>query len=133
MAWTFGALTGKLGRLTAAILSLMLLVVACGNDSTPSKPGDTGSASLEHVNYLLAYLPDMIADHYLLAQHNGDFQTCGIEFEYKSAADVSNALQLLITGGVDYAVVDPFTYISGVVRSSRSAKKSRDLALPTPR
>jgi NitT/TauT family transport system substrate-binding protein len=116
MTRTFGALTRKLGRLTAALLAMMLLVVACGDDSTSSKPAATGPSSLEHVNYLLAYLPDMIADHYLLAQHNGDFETCGIEFEYKSAADVSNALQLLITGGVDYAVVDPFTYISGLVK-----------------
>jgi NitT/TauT family transport system substrate-binding protein len=109
-----GAQTRKIGRLGVALLTLTMIMAGCGNGSDEDQSTSAGGDSLEHVDYLLAYLPDMIADHYLLAQHNGDFETCGIDFEYKSAADVSNALQLLITGGVDYAVVDPFTYISGV-------------------
>jgi ABC-type nitrate/sulfonate/bicarbonate transport system substrate-binding protein len=109
-----GAATQRFGRLALALATMTLVTVGCGNGSDGDTAGNSGGNSLEHVNYLLAYLPDMIADHYLLAQHNGDFKTCGIDFEYKSAADVSNALQLLITGGVDYAVVDPFTYISGL-------------------
>jgi ABC-type nitrate/sulfonate/bicarbonate transport system substrate-binding protein len=120
MASKFGTSTRRISRISAAIAAAALLVAGCGggtdSEGGSGTPGDGDSASLEHVNYLMAYLPDMIADHYLLAVHNGDFETCGIDFEYKSAADVSNALQLLITGGVDYAVVDPFTYISGLVK-----------------
>jgi ABC-type nitrate/sulfonate/bicarbonate transport system substrate-binding protein len=101
-------------RLTGVLMTLALVVAGCGGSG--SADNGSGKQSLQHVNYLLAYLPDMISDHYLLAQHNGDFKKCGIDFEYKSAADVSNALQLLTSGGVDYAVVDPFTYISGLVK-----------------
>jgi ABC-type nitrate/sulfonate/bicarbonate transport system substrate-binding protein len=109
-----GAATRHLSRLAIALVTMTLLAVGCGGSS--DKNVGSGTGSLQHVKYLLAYLPDMIADHYLLAQHHGDFKTCGINFEYKSAADVSNALQLLTTGGVDYAVVDPFTYISGLTK-----------------
>ncbi len=121
-----GASTRLVSRLGAVLLTVVLLAVGCSGSNTPDaqqsggqsggQSGSPSTASPVHVNLLLAYLPDMIADHYLLAQHFGDFQTCGIDIEFKSAADVSNALQLLITGGVDYAVVDPFTYISGLVK-----------------
>jgi NitT/TauT family transport system substrate-binding protein len=103
-------------RLGAVLLTVVLLVVGCSGNNNADSQQSGGPAPTTHVNFLLAYLPDMIADHYLLAQHFGDFQTCGIDIEFKSAADVSNALQLLITGGVDYAVVDPFTYISGLAK-----------------
>jgi NitT/TauT family transport system substrate-binding protein len=116
MSMRRGRETRQIGRFGAVLLALTLFVAGCGGDSNDKKSTGPGGQSLDHVNYLLAYLPDMIADHYLLAQQNGDFTTCGIDFEYKSAADVSNALQLLITGGVDYAVVDPFTYISGKLK-----------------
>jgi len=108
--------TRQIRRFGAVLLASTLFLAGCGgSDNNNGSTGPSGQ-TLEHVNFLLAYLPDMIADHYLLAQQNGDFKTCGIDFEYKSAADVSNALQLLITGGVDYAVVDPFTYISGKLK-----------------
>jgi ABC-type nitrate/sulfonate/bicarbonate transport system substrate-binding protein len=114
MARRLRAATRHFSRLTIALLTMTMLAVGCGGSG--DKNAGSGPGSLQHVKYLLAYLPDMIADHYLLAEHHGDFKTCGIDFEYKSAADVSNALQLLTTGGVDYAVVDPFTYISGLTK-----------------
>lgn len=118
MPKALGASTRPVSRLGAVLLTVVLLAVACSsnNNSNANQSGGPSTASTDHVNLLLAYLPDMIADHYLLAQHFGDFKTCGIDISFKSAADVSNALQLLITGGVDYAVVDPFTYISGLTK-----------------
>jgi ABC-type glycerol-3-phosphate transport system substrate-binding protein len=70
-----------MGRSGAVLLALVLVVAACGG-SDDSQTKTSSGKTLEHVNYLLAYLPDMIADHYLLAQDNGDFETCGIDFEY---------------------------------------------------
>jgi NitT/TauT family transport system substrate-binding protein len=81
-------------------------------------PSTTGSdeAGADDVTLLLSFLPDMVAIQHLIAEDLGYYDQCGINFSYESAAEVENPLQLLVGGAVDYAVVDPLSYVSGVAR-----------------
>jgi NitT/TauT family transport system substrate-binding protein len=77
--------------------------------------GDESSAG-EEVTLLLSFLPDMVAIQHLIADDLGYYEQCGFDFEYQSAAEVENPLQLLVGGAVDYAVIDPLSYVSGVAK-----------------
>jgi NitT/TauT family transport system substrate-binding protein len=103
-------------RLLAAMLVLaMVTVTACGDDDdSGANGGANGKSSKEHVSMLLAFLPDMISVPYLMAKEKGYMEQCGFDFEPKSAADVENPTQLLLKGQVDYAILDPFTYLSAL-------------------
>lgn len=91
---------------------------AAGGEQSPTADEGAGTpaapAELEPVTLLLSFLPDMVAIQYLIAEELGYYEQCGIDFEYQSAAEVENPLQLLVGGAVDYAVIDPLSHVSGV-------------------
>jgi NitT/TauT family transport system substrate-binding protein len=104
-----------------AILAIFALVSAScgGSDEDPQEGSDGGAteaAPKDHVKFLLAFVHDMVAVQYYLAEDLGYFDQCGIEIEYQTAADVENPGQLILGGAVDIGILDPLTYISGVHR-----------------
>ena len=131
-------------RWTLAVVVGTLMLAACGGASEVASPttetvdtpvADAGTtpadastdatatdtpagtaAEGEPVTLLLSFLPDMVSIQHLIADELGYYEQCGIDFQYESAAEVENPLQLLVGGAVDYAVVDPLSYVSGVAR-----------------
>lgn len=131
-------------RWTLAVVVGTLMLAACGGASEVASPttetADTPAADAgttpadastdatatdtpagtaaegEPVTLLLSFLPDMVSIQHLIADELGYYEQCGIDFQYESAAEVENPLQLLVGGAVDYAVVDPLSYVSGVAR-----------------
>jgi NitT/TauT family transport system substrate-binding protein len=90
-----------------------VVATACGGAGKSGQAEKTKEGN-DKVSLLLSFLPDMIGIQYLLAQDMGHFKQCGIDFEAKSAAEVENPLQLLVSGSVDYAVIDPLSYVSAI-------------------
>jgi NitT/TauT family transport system substrate-binding protein len=107
-------------RASTARRSIVVLIVlaaltatACGGAGKSGEAQKTKEGN-DKVSLLLSFLPDMIGIQYLLAEDMGHFKQCGIDFEWKSAAEVENALQLVVGGSVDYAVIDPLSYVAGI-------------------
>jgi NitT/TauT family transport system substrate-binding protein len=90
-----------------------VVATACGGAGKSGQAQKTKEGN-DKVSLLLSFLPDMIGIQYLLGQDMGYFKQCGIDFEAKSAAEVENPLQLLVGGSVDYAVIDPLSYVSAI-------------------
>jgi NitT/TauT family transport system substrate-binding protein len=90
------------------------VATACGGGAGKSGQAEKTKEGNDKVSLLLSFLPDMIGIQYLLGEDLGYYKQCGIDFEWKSAAEVENALQLVVGGSVDYAVIDPLSYVAGV-------------------
>jgi len=98
--------TAGLAVATAATLALS----ACGGGGPEAEAG----SGTEEVTLLLSYLHDVQNAHYYFAEDRGWDQQCGMDLTIETAADVENPLQLLVAGAVDYALVDPLSYVSAV-------------------
>lgn len=93
-----------------ALVATTLVLAACGGRAEDSSGAAAGAK--EDVDLLLAYLHDMVAVQYYFAKDFGYFDQCGIDVNYKTAAEVENPAQLVVAKTVDYAIIDPLTYIS---------------------
>jgi NitT/TauT family transport system substrate-binding protein len=103
--------------LLAITVVFALVSSSCNGSDEPSQgEGTTEEAPKDNVKFLLAFVHDMVAVQYYLAEDLGYFDQCGIEIEYQTAAEVENPGQLILQGAVDIGILDPLTYISGVHR-----------------
>jgi NitT/TauT family transport system substrate-binding protein len=99
----------------AAIAAFVVVAASCGSNGE-ALSGDGAEGENDNVRFLLAFVHDMVAVQYYLAEDLGYFEQCGIDIEYQTAADVENPGQLILGGAVDIGILDPLTYISGVHR-----------------
>jgi NitT/TauT family transport system substrate-binding protein len=110
------------GEIRTRLFSWLLVIAlftafACGGDS--DEPEDTqggGAASRAEATLLLSFLHDISTSYFYLAQDRGYLDECSIDLELLTAAEVENPVQLLVTGEVDYAVLDPLSYIASIHR-----------------
>lgn len=110
-------------------LSVLLFVAsACAGDDRATETDGDADAQSQEIDVLLSFVHDMINIHHYWAQDNGWNELCGIETELLPAAEVENPTQILLGGQVDYAIVDPFTVISGVQRGLPIVAIAEDLA-----
>jgi NitT/TauT family transport system substrate-binding protein len=91
----------------AAAGAATLVLTACGGES-----GAGTASGAEEVTLLLSYLHDVQNAHYYFAQDRGWDEQCGMDLTIETAADVENPLQLLVGGAVDFALVDPLSYVA---------------------
>jgi NitT/TauT family transport system substrate-binding protein len=98
----------------AAAGAAALLLTACGGGSDASTASSDSAPETEEVTLLLSYLHDVLNAHYYFAQDREWDQQCGMNLTIETAADVENPLQLLVGGAVDYALVDPLSYVAAL-------------------
>ena len=102
-------------RFLRCVLGLILLVTsACSTSSSDSD--SEGSPSRAEASLLLSFLHDISTSYFYIAEDRGYLDDCGIDLELQTAAEVENPVQLLVAGEVDYAVLDPLSYIASVHR-----------------
>ncbi|MGY2085384.1 ABC transporter substrate-binding protein [Blastococcus sp. SYSU DS0539] len=94
----------------AAAGATTLLLTGCGGEGSAGQ----SASGPEEVTLLLSYLHDVQNAHYYFAQDRGWDEQCGMDLTIETAADVENPMQLLVGGAVDFALVDPLSYVSAV-------------------
>lgn len=95
------------------VACLVLLVTACGGDSDEeSSGGEAGASGEADLTLLMAFVHSMDAVQYYFADDLGYFEQCNLDVTMKTAANVGNPTQLVVNDAVDYAIIDPLTYIS---------------------
>jgi NitT/TauT family transport system substrate-binding protein len=100
--------------LPLAVAGALLTTAGCGDSGETSAAGTDGGAGSTEVSLLLGFVHDMINAPLYLAIDNGWAEQCGLSLDLKTAEGVDNPLQLLVGGGVDYAIVDPLAYLAGL-------------------
>jgi NitT/TauT family transport system substrate-binding protein len=115
-------------RSGVALIFVLLLAASCSSgDDQQASGGDAGSSTTP-VTLLLAFPDSIDWTGYYFAQDDGYFSQCGLDVTLKSSSGVSNPTQLLIGGAVDYAIIDPLTYISAVNRGLPIVAIAQDTA-----
>lgn len=109
------------------LAGLFLAASACGSDSGADGSAE-GAGSEEDVTLLMAFVHSMDAVQYYFADDLGYFEQCGIDVTMKTAANVGNPSQLVVSDAVDYAIIDPLTYISAVHRGIPIVAIAQDTA-----
>lgn len=118
----------RLRRIGWLLLSSMLLVAsACGSDSG-GEAGGTAEGGETDVTLLMAFVHSMDAVQFYFAEDLGYFDQCGLDVTMKTAANVGNPTQLVISDAVDYAIIDPLTFISAMHRGLPIAGIAQDTA-----
>lgn len=89
-------------------------VIGTATVSCSSSGDEQATPDLDTETVLLSYLHDIQNAHYYWVQDKGLDEQCGFNLELRTAADISNPLQVLAGGGADMALVDPLAYITAV-------------------
>lgn len=111
------------------LASLVLIAAACGGDSEEgSDAGADGTGGADDVTLLMAFVHSMDAVQYYLADDLGYFEQCDVDVTMRTAANVGNPTQLVVSDAVDYAIIDPLTYISAVHRDVPIVAIAQDTA-----
>lgn len=106
--------SGHAVRLTAGLLLAAMLGIACsGSGGEPPESESTAEAT-DSVTLLLPFSQEIDASQYYFAEDFGFFKQCGLDVDIKSAEGVENPAAVLLAGKVDFAILDPLTYIAGL-------------------
>lgn len=106
----------SLRSISMFVLAAMVLVAgACGEESDPGTSAESAGGETD-LTLLMAFVHSMDAVQFYFADDLGYFEQCGLDVTMKTAANVGNPTQLVLSDVVDYAIIDPLTYISAIHR-----------------
>lgn len=104
-------------RAAIAVVTLFTLIALGMSSSSISSPGALtvkSTATSDSATYLLSFVPDAQFVNAYLANDLGYTTKCGLNLKLQHLGNNQNAAQLLATGKVQYAQLDPFQYVAAV-------------------
>jgi ABC-type nitrate/sulfonate/bicarbonate transport system substrate-binding protein len=111
------------------LLAVMLMASTCTRGAPATPVSSNGQQTVAQVTMLLPFLNELDAAQYYFAQDFGYFHQCGLNVDIKPGAGVQNPGAALLEGKVDFAVLDPLTYIAGLARGLPYVAISEDTAV----